>query len=65
MTVGELIYQLNKCDKNKKVVFGEYVLKTINGYTCYFPEPRNIAMLDDKMHENCITLILDCEDESD
>ena len=59
MTVGDLIYKLSKCDKNKNVVFSEYVYGSINGYNCYYPEPRNIAMLDDKMHENCITLILE------
>lgn len=63
MTVGELIKQLNQHDKDKKVVFSEYVLKSIEGYNCYCPEPRDIAMIDDKLHDSCITLILECEKE--
>ena len=59
MTVGELIKQLDKCDKNMKVVLSEYVYKTENGLSGYFPEPRDIAMLEHKLHENCITLILE------
>ena len=59
MTVAELINQLDKCDKNKKVVFSEYVLKTVDGYNGYFPEPRDIAMIDVTQYENCVTLILD------
>lgn len=61
MTIGELINQLDKCDKNMKVVFSEYVLKTVDGYNGYFPEPRDIAMIDDKMYDDCITLILESD----
>lgn len=59
MTVGDLIYKLSKYDKSKRVVFSEYVLKSIEGYNCYCPEPRDIAMVDDALHEDCVTLILD------
>ena len=59
MTVGELINQLDKYDKNMNVVFCEYILEKFNGYTGYFPEPREITAIDDKMFNNCITLILD------
>ena len=61
MTVGELIDQLNKHDKNIGVVFSEYVLKSIDGRYGYFPEPRDIAMVDDKSHDGYVTLILECE----
>lgn len=61
MTIEELINNLKKYDKNMGVVFSEYILKTVNGYTGYFPEPRDIAMTDDNIHKNCITLILESE----
>lgn len=63
MTVGELINQLNKYDKNMRVVFGEYVFGSIDGCNCYYPEPRDIAMIDDKTIKNCVTLILDSEEQ--
>lgn len=63
MTVGELINQLNQYDKGKKVVLSEYVYKTIDGFHGYFPEPRDVAMIDNKLHDGCITLILECEKE--
>ena len=59
MTVGELINQLDKYDKNMRVVFSEYVYGSINGCHGYFPEPRDIAMVDDESHDGCITLILE------
>ena len=55
MTIGELINQLDKCNKNMKVV------KTVDGYNGYFPESRDIAMIDDKMYDDCITLILESD----
>ena len=61
MTVGELISQLDKYDKNMRVVFSEYVYGSIDGCHGYFPEHRDIAMIDDKSHDGCVTLILECE----
>lgn len=58
MTVGDLIHELNKYDKSKKAVFSEYVLKSIEGLNCYCPEPRDIALVDDELHDGCVTLIL-------